>query len=96
MKQHGKGRVLGSDGTEYIGYYKRGHLHGPGRLIYSDGDYFQGEFEDGFLSGKGEYSLLGDTYKGNFENGIKEGEGEIKYSNGSSYSGSWHFNKYEN
>ena len=95
MKFHGKGKILSEEGSQFEGYFSRGKIHGPGRIVYDGGDYFQGEFVKGFLGGSGEYSLAGDYYVGDFQNGIKEGKGVVKYKNGSSYSGSWHLNRYE-
>ncbi len=44
--RHGKGALIGSDGTIYEGMWKDDKCNGKGRLIRTDGDIYQGDWKD--------------------------------------------------
>ena len=80
------------NGDVYFGKFHRGFRHGNGILIFNDGrDKYDGEWIAGRRSGEGKEVLKSvDMEKsGQFYDDELHGIARIKYSDGSSYQGSW-------
>jgi len=51
--EHGTGKKIYSDGTEYEGKWNQGLAEGFGKIVYPDGSYYRGQFLEGMKHGKG-------------------------------------------
>ena len=53
--KNGRGTMIFSDGTKYIGQFKDGKWHGQETLIFHGGEKYAGEFKDGMQRGQGNW-----------------------------------------
>jgi len=70
---------------------------GHGKLSMADGSYYEGQFDRGEINGHGlrYFALNGNFYSGEFSAGELHGQGVMRYSDGSTYEGTWSENKQE-
>ena len=87
---HSCGRIIFSNGNEYIGEWKNGFFNGRGIMNYSNGDKYEGHWKNDLFNGYGimNYSN-GDKYEGEWKNNLFNGYGIMNYSNGDKYKGQW-------
>jgi len=72
----GFGKIIYSNGHEYIGEFKNGDPNGYGESIYVNGDVYFGEYNNGLKHGYGVFKWKnGNYYFGKFKNGQKNGLG---------------------
>jgi len=90
-RMHGEGRVVASNGDEYVGTFKEGKFHGHGTYTFKHGGgKYVGEFNDGVYHGSGvEIYPDGSRYVGSFSHSRRCGDGRMEYANGDVYIGSW-------
>ena len=53
--KNGRGTMIFSDGTKYIGQFKSGKWHGRGTLTFPDGNKYAVEFKDGMQRREGNW-----------------------------------------
>lgn len=51
--EHGSGKKVYKDGTEYTGKWKSGLPHGYGKHSFPDGSIYKGHYSEGFKHGNG-------------------------------------------
>ena len=79
-----------SNGTSYIGKYKKGKRSGFGKWIWADGGIYIGDFKNDEFDGFGRlYYNSGVSYEGNFENGKFNGLGKMYFNDGEIYEGEY-------
>ena len=72
----GFGKIIYSNGQEYIGEFKNGEPNGYGESVYINGDIYLGEYNNGLKHGYGVFKWInGHYYFGKFKNGQKDGFG---------------------
>ena len=85
---NGQGKLILSNGQEYIGGFINGEKTGHGKITFEDGTIFDGQLEKGDLKGEGNMVWKnGYEYKGNFDGNKLEGYGTLKGPNGEIYEG---------
>ena len=76
---NGKGKLVLSNGQEYIGDFINGEKTGNGKIIYEDGTVYEGQIENGELKGEGKMVWKnGYEYEGSFNGNKLEGYGTLK------------------
>jgi hypothetical protein len=86
---HGQGSTSWSDGSSYMGEFKKGRVSGHGVYTNSEGNYV-GEFQDGLFDGNGTLTYLdGEKYVGGFKGGYKSGKGVTYFADGRRYEGEY-------
>ncbi|CAF2102399.1 BnaA05g28620D [Brassica napus] len=86
----GSGKYLWSDGSVYVGEWRRGMRHGNGKMRWASGACYEGEFSGGYMHGTGTYTDANNlTYKGRWRLNLKHGLGYQVYPNGDVFEGSW-------
>lgn len=76
LRPDGFGRMYKSDGSLYVGSFKKGKAHGLGAFIFANGSFFQGAFEDNQACCEhGLYQADGFKYNGSFKNNCFWGKG---------------------
>lgn len=99
---HGKGTMRWSNGTEYIGEWRKGRMEGEGRLFIRSktteghvektygGRWIQGQLHGhGYIKYSANDPLGRDCFTGAFFRGGIEGKGEMRWRNGVKYCGIW-------
>ena len=85
---NGHGIYKYSQGIEYEGQWKNGHLNGKGVLTYPDGSKYVGEWKDNQRHGQGTYFYSdGSKYMGEFDKNRRNGKGTYIHPDGSQYTG---------
>ena len=87
-KLDGKGKMIYSPKSFYLGEFKSNSIHGIGVFLYEDGKKYQGKWFKGKRSGSGKlYYPNGSFYEGSFKSDKIHGEGVFKTSKGLLLSG---------
>lgn len=89
-RPHGRGIILRTDNSKYIGYFFQGKIQGLGKMLSADRVVYEGNFvtqDGGETTFGGESSVLhgkckeiwphGIKYKGDFQMGLKHGKGKL-------------------
>ena len=86
----GPGKYAWSDGSVYVGEWRRGMRHGNGKMRWASGACYEGEFSGGYMHGTGTCTDANSlTYKGRWRLNLKHGLGYQVYPNGDVLEGSW-------
>ena len=89
-KRHGRGILVGADGSIYEGYWKGEKLNVKGKIIFSDGDVYEGEFLEDKKHGYGVYiHINGSILEGNWKEDKQDGIGKEIFPDGASYEGGY-------
>ena len=94
-KMEGRGRLITSSGSMYIGDFVNDQRHGTGTFTWGGGRRYEGELQKNVHHGFGRiYSADGVLeYEGQWANGKKHGQGVMRLPNGMSRRGIWNLNK---
>ena len=94
-QRHGWGIFTKPDGYRYEGEFKHNKKHGKGIFFKAKhNNVFEGEFADNLPNGYGiRYNPEGPggpvIHRGTFKNGLYHGKGELRFSNCTSFFGTW-------
>tara|TARA_R100000152_G_C6778431_1_gene209102 strand:+ start:1814 stop:3124 length:1311 start_codon:yes stop_codon:yes gene_type:complete len=93
--RHGWGIYIKPDGYRYEGEFKNDKKHGKGIFFKAKhNNVYEGDFADNLPNGYGiRYMAEGFKgnviYRGKFKNGLFEGKGELRFSDRTSFFGTW-------
>lgn len=79
-ERHGKGRMVFSNGCEYLGDWKNDKMDGNGKYTYNQPNgitTYEGEFENDVFRGVGVYKSPEVIYRGQFDNDRRNGIGYL-------------------
>jgi len=86
--EHGKGKLVWSDGAVYEGDWAGGNEHGKGKSTFADGSCYEGDWANGLRHGKGKFTFAnGEVNEGDFVEGLPNGKIKMTAVSGESYEG---------